>query len=269
MSNTVPNVLLDIDVRTFCGQTAKGNRHKVFVLDRHDPRTFAQLQSLSEKAGVIVIGLSTEGAIPSAYFIYRGNEIKRCGSGNLACAFALNLVHDTATERQLNTVSGPVTLFAGKDLYGYQVLHSTPYIPTASIQLNNCFEVTAEQTILCGNETDYALLVYRREEDLKSLKPNYKEICQSTERALIATAPSDHPDYHYALRYFAPQWGNKEDAATGSAHVVAAPYWGKRLGLTELHSHQASREGGEFWVNLNHRPDEQHLVTLFGHCETE
>ena len=46
-------------------------------------------------------------------------------------------------------------------------------------------------------------------------------------------------------RFFAPGAGIDEDPVTGSAHCLLGPYWGERLGKSELRAHQASARGGE------------------------
>lgn len=63
-------------------------------------------------------------------------------------------------------------------------------------------------------------------------------------RGVIATAPADDGVHDFVSRYFAPAHGVDEDPVTGSAHCTLAPYWGERLGRTELVGRQISQRGG-------------------------
>jgi predicted PhzF superfamily epimerase YddE/YHI9 len=64
------------------------------------------------------------------------------------------------------------------------------------------------------------------------------------------TAKSRRPEYDFVSRYFAPAFGIDEDPVTGSAHCCLAPFWGGRLGKTELTGFQASARGGVVGVRV-------------------
>ena len=63
-------------------------------------------------------------------------------------------------------------------------------------------------------------------------------------RGLIVTAPAHDADHDFVSRYFAPHHGVDEDAVTGSAHCMLAPYWAQVLGRDTLAGRQRSRRGG-------------------------
>lgn len=267
MTTDLADAILDINVSTFCGDHAQGNRHRVLLLEKYTETTLTALEKLSRQIDEVVIGLCLKADIPSASFFQRGHAIQRCGSGNLACAFVLDNLYGLKAHQQIITRDGPIRLLADNGRYGYQTHNRLPYIESALPSFHQCFDRPPDQTLLCGGDTDYIIFVYNRAEALISLQADIQHILKSTERALIATAPSRHADGDYAIRYFAPQWGNNEDAATGSANTVVGPYWGERLGLTELHSYQASPEGGEFWVQLGKPDADCQPITLLGRCQ--
>jgi len=60
----------------------------------------------------------------------------------------------------------------------------------------------------------------------------------------LVTSRAQGKDYDFVSRFFAPGMGIPEDPVTGSAHCYLAPYWGAKLGKTELVGFQASRRGG-------------------------
>jgi|GEM_PF-164015 len=67
---------------------------------------------------------------------------------------------------------------------------------------------------------------------------------QQDNRIVIVTAPADDSRQDFVSRVFAPAHGVDEDAVTGSAHCMLAPYWRDRLGRNPLLGRQLSRRGG-------------------------
>ena len=67
----------------------------------------------------------------------------------------------------------------------------------------------------------------------------------------MVTSQATVPEYDFVSRYFAPGAGIDEDPVTGSAHCCLAPFWGQRLGKTELTGFQASSRGGIVRVRVN------------------
>ena len=63
----------------------------------------------------------------------------------------------------------------------------------------------------------------------------------------------DGKPYHIVSRFFAPWAGIDEDAVTGSAHAVLAPYWKPLLAsqLETLHARQCSPRGGDMEITLS------------------
>jgi len=108
------------------------------------------------------------------------------------------------------------------------------------------------------------LCVFGEEETIHALEPDFRILsglksCQG----VIVTAKTSKIGYHFISRYFAPRLGIDEDHATGSAHCLLAPYWGKRLGKEKLVGFQASPRGAEIRCELK---DDR--VILSGTAET-
>lgn len=108
------------------------------------------------------------------------------------------------------------------------------------------------------------LCVFGEEETVASLEPDFK-ILSGLDSCLgvIVTARTAKIGYHFVSRYFAPSVGINEDHATGSAHCLLAPYWGKKLGKEKLVAYQASPRGAEIRCELK---DDR--VILSGAAET-
>ncbi len=79
---------------------------------------------------------------------------------------------------------------------------------------------------------------------VRGLQPNLAAIAALDTRAVIVTAPGDHPGVDCVSRVFAPNVGIAEDPVTGSAHCTLAEFWGERTGRTTLVGEQASARGG-------------------------
>ncbi|HYA16046.1 MAG TPA: PhzF family phenazine biosynthesis protein [Bryobacteraceae bacterium] len=97
------------------------------------------------------------------------------------------------------------------------------------------------------NQFDY-LVEVADEATLRTLQPNHHLLRQIPVRGVIATAKGR--EYDFVSRFFAPGSGIDEDPVTGSAHTALAPFWGARLGRTEMTGYQASARGGVVKVRL-------------------
>jgi len=93
------------------------------------------------------------------------------------------------------------------------------------------------------NQFDY-LVEVESAAALRAAAPDHSRLRKLPVRGVIVTARSDRPEFDFISRFFAPGAGVDEDPVTGSAHVCLAPYWGKRLGKSEMVAFQASARGG-------------------------
>ncbi|HUT48712.1 MAG TPA: PhzF family phenazine biosynthesis protein [Alphaproteobacteria bacterium] len=86
------------------------------------------------------------------------------------------------------------------------------------------------------------LAVFASEAEVAALAPDMAAVAALDCMGLIATAPGEQCDF--VSRFFAPKMGVPEDPVTGSAHCTLIPYWGGRLGKTEMLARQISARGG-------------------------
>jgi predicted PhzF superfamily epimerase YddE/YHI9 len=94
------------------------------------------------------------------------------------------------------------------------------------------------------------LLELASEDEVKGLRPDFKSLAALIERGVIVTSRSSTAGYDFVSRFFGPAVGIDEDPATGSSHCCLAPFWGERLGKTEMRGYQASTRGGFIGVRL-------------------
>jgi PhzF family phenazine biosynthesis protein len=95
---------------------------------------------------------------------------------------------------------------------------------------------------------DNYFAVFEKEEEVKSLRPDFRLLEELHPAGVAVTAPGK--DCDFVSRYFAPSYGIPEDPVTGSTHCSLAPYWAKRLRKTKLHARQISERGGELWCEV-------------------
>jgi PhzF family phenazine biosynthesis protein len=93
---------------------------------------------------------------------------------------------------------------------------------------------------------NYLLAVFPKEEDVRTLQPNFPMLASGD--PVCCTAPGDAPDVDFVSRFFAPSHGIDEDPVTGSSHCILTPYWSRRLNKKTLHARQISARGGELWL---------------------
>jgi predicted PhzF superfamily epimerase YddE/YHI9 len=95
-----------------------------------------------------------------------------------------------------------------------------------------------------GGPSGYWLLELADTSALQALQPDFSALTAATERALIVTARAMQADGPGCVfRYFAPQYGTPEDAATGSAAVQLAAFWSSRLARERFTAVQLSPQG--------------------------
>jgi PhzF family phenazine biosynthesis protein len=97
------------------------------------------------------------------------------------------------------------------------------------------------------NQFDY-LVEVADEATLRALRPNHHLLRQLPVRGVIVTCRGK--EFDFVSRFFAPGAGVDEDPVTGSAHTALAPFWGERLGKTEMTGYQASARGGVVKVRV-------------------
>lgn len=108
----------------------------------------------------------------------------------------------------------------------------------------------AAPVAVAKNVFDYMVEI-ESEEELRALKPDHSALRKIPVRGVIVTARSSNPDFDFVSRFFAPGSGVDEDPVTGSTHTALGPYWGAKLGKTEMTGFQASARGGVVRIRLN------------------
>lgn len=166
-------------------------------------------------------------------------EVDLCGHATLASAHVLfsHLGYDQAAVR-FDTRSGRLTVSregAGL-IMDFPAAMPEPVEPPPLLG-----EALGRPPLAVLAASDY-VAVYRSEEDIRALTPDFARLATLDRRGVIATAPGREVDF--VSRRFFPSLRINEDPVTGSAHCELAPYWARELGRNRLQARQLSRRGG-------------------------
>ena len=249
-----------VQVDAFTAKPFSGNPAAVCVLpDPADEKWMANVameMNLSETAF-----LYPDGDGYRLRWLTPAIEVDLCGHATLASAHVLwteGYLEPKQTAR-FHTKSGLLTC----ELRGDWIEMNFP------AKLEQAAEPPAQLAESLGTELKYVgrnqfdyLVEVADEQTLRELKPQHGLLRELPVRGVIATAAGSG-EFDFVSRFFAPGSGIDEDPVTGSAHCALAPFWGARLGKTEMTGYQASPRGGVVKVRL-----EGDRVVLMGQAVT-
>jgi PhzF family phenazine biosynthesis protein len=184
-------------------------------------------------------------------------EVDLCGHATLASAHVLwtegHLPPDTPA--RFVTRSGPLTAVLRE---GWIELDfpatptgaacpgpvGTPADPAA------LSEVVRAPVVAAGFSKFDLLVELGSERAVLDVAPDMARLAALPVRGVIVTARAETPGVDFVSRFFAPNVGVDEDPVCGSAHCCLGPYWGKKLGKSDLVAHQVSARGGVLRIGL-------------------
>lgn len=188
-------------------------------------------------------------------------EVDLCGHATLASAHVLfNHLDYKNTVIEFSSKSGQ--LIVGRDHGRIFLDFPADFSDPASMPEGLSEALGLEPLISYKGKTDY-MLIYRDEEEIRNIKPNFTRLSEIDARGIIVSAPGKDKDVDFVSRFFAPRVGVNEDPVTGSAHTTLIPYWSRQLVKTEMKARQLSARGGELWVSMK-----GNRVEISGHCVT-
>ncbi|OLP18163.1 hypothetical protein BST81_14195 [Leptolyngbya sp. 'hensonii'] len=232
-----------VQVDTFTDRPFAGNPAAVCVLPQREPddwmQTVAQEMNLSETAFLLqqVDGYNLRWFTPAV-------EVDLCGHATLASAHVLwsEGYLPLNTPARFFTRSGLLTAQRQGDWIELDFPATVAAAVSPLPDLESALGVTA--TFVGKNSFDY-LIEVESAEVLRAIQPDFARLrTLGGLRGVIVTSASDHPEYDFLSRFFAPGVGIDEDPVTGSAHCCLGPYWRDRLHKDEFTAYQASARGG-------------------------
>jgi PhzF family phenazine biosynthesis protein len=235
-----------VQVDAFTAKPFAGNPAAVCVLDGPADeawmRDVASEMNLSETAF-----LHPEDRGYRLRWLTPAIEVDLCGHATLASAHVLwedkHLAVDE--EARFHTRSGLLTCSRQGDWI--EMNFPAKLAGTADAPPQMAEALGADILYTGRNQFDY-LIEVKDEATLRGIQPNHHLLRQLPVRGVIVTARGT--EYDFVSRFFAPGAGVDEDPVTGSAHTALAPFWGSRLGKTEMTGFQASARGGVVKVRV-------------------
>ncbi len=242
-------------IDAFADEPFSGNPAAVCLLEREAADSWmgavAAEMNLSETAFVV-----PQGDAFGLRWYTPAIEVKLCGHATLAAAHALwedRRVGAGETIR-FRTASGVLPVRRRGNLIEMDfpaiasVAAEPPGEALTALGVAPCRVERTEDTD--RHQANYLIELGTRD-DVAAVRPDYRRLGKQGAAGFIVTAPSGNAGHDYVARFFAPAFGIDEDPVTGSAHSLLGPYWGARLGRTELTGYQASARGGVVHVRLD------------------
>jgi len=184
------------------------------------------------------------------------NEIKRCGHGTLAAAKCL-INHFNYCPKVFVSSSDELFNINIKRQKAHLKLQTLSFYKTNYTKdLTTLFSLPIKATYSSANKNGYTVLLFDSKEDLENLQVDFNGLAKAHNNAVIALSMlsfnNEKAVAHF--RYFAPQFGVNEDAATGSAVSVIAPITFRLTGLNKVKLLQKSSNGAllQFIYNNAH-----------------
>ena len=173
-------------------------------------------------------------------------EIDLCGHATLAAAHVMfsdmNLKDDNI---EFTTITGDIL----KVVINNNILSMNFPSYEPKIINQNLEEISVGLDVLPTSFLyhNYGLAVFKNEEEIIKIKPNFSALVNLPYNGIIATAPGENVDF--VSRFFGPKLGINEDPVTGGAHCELIPYWSKRLNKKDMIARQLSKRGGELYCS--------------------
>ena len=231
-------------IDAFATKLFEGNPAAVCPLDEWLPDEI--MQSIAEENNLS----------ETAFFVPKGNgfhirwftpasEVDLCGHATLAAAYVLfNILGYKKDKIEFDSKSGILAVTKDNE----SLIMDFPAQPPVSCdipkEIVKAFNIAP---IECLKSEDY-IVVFEREIDIESAKPDFEQLKKLNLRGVIITAKSTR--YDFVARFFAPKYGIPEDPVTGFAYTQLAPYWASMIGSKRFSVKQMSSRGGELTCEI-------------------
>lgn len=180
-------------------------------------------------------------------------ELQLCGHATLAAAYVVLklLTPDLNTARFCTRFRGSLTMRKEGDRLSMDLPAKTAKAcaPVPAVLQALRVPLQSSEIVDFQQANDTYILVLQSSTAVQHTRPDFALLEKLHPSVALITAEADDEDF--VCRYFAPSYGVPEDAVTGSAQCVLAPYWSNRLGKLEMRAKQLSERGGELWCEMN------------------
>lgn len=171
-------------------------------------------------------------------------EVTLCGHATLAAARVLFDLGAAETMCGFETLSGRLTVERDAE---EQLWMDFPTKRVSCLSPSPALKALFPGMLQLGqNDLDYRVIEVATADEVRAYQPDASRLrAQADVFGFVLTAKADtDAEEDFVSRFFAPGAGVSEDPVTGSAHCSLFPYWGERLGKSQLIARQLSARGG-------------------------
>jgi PhzF family phenazine biosynthesis protein len=231
-------------IDAFASELFEGNPAAVCPLEEWLPdktmQSIAEENNLSETAFFV----PTANGFHIRWFTPK-DEVDLCGHATLATAYVLyDILGYKRDKIEFDSRSGLLLVTKDNERIVMDFPAQPPVLCDIPKEVIKAFDIAP---IECLKSEDY-IVVFEREIDILSAKPNLGQLTKLDLRGVIITAKSSR--YDFVARFFAPKYGVPEDPVTGSAYTQLAPYWASKIGSKRFSVKQVSSRGGELTCEI-------------------
>lgn len=238
-------------IDAFTDTVFRGNQAAVIATESWLPddimQSIAAENNLSETAFLVKENPTTYGI----RWFSPISEIAFCGHATLASAFVL--FNRNPENEVFNFKADAVGILPVTKNSDYTLTMNFPNMapdPVTEVPREIQEGLSIQPAELYRNKQAY-FVIYNSEKDVLSVERNNEILKRLKPYDVVVTSRSESPEYDFISRYFWPANGGDEDPVTGSIHTGLAPFWGSRLGKSELTAFQASKRGGVLKCQLD------------------
>lgn len=227
-------------VDAFSERPFEGNAAAVCVLENWLPDTLllkmAQQHNQSETAFVV----QQPSGFALRWFTTR-QEVNLCGHATLATAHVIfQQLHYPERTIRFETASGQLTVTRDGEWL------------TLDFPMGETQPATPPSDMLAAlGITDYLharkgrawIIELENRQQVEAVTPNISAMIPGEHKVAITSRGDDA--YDFVSRFFSPGEAVWEDPVTGSSHTMLIPYWGDKLGKTQMLARQVSARGGD------------------------
>ncbi len=242
-----PITLYQVDA--FTSEPFKGNPAGVCILEKEMPEEW--MQNVAAEIHVSETAFITEGknGYKIRYFTPE-SEVPLCGHATLSSAHIIyeTGVADRKQEIIFMSKAGELKIRTS----GKWVTMNFPAYSLDPVRIPDGIEkiIGTRPSELYRTGHGWTFALFKDENEVRNIKPDFKAMKNSEFGDLIITAPSDDKNFDFCVRCFVPALGIDEDPVTGSAHCSLVPFWNMKTGRKEFVSHQVSKRGGVLKVAM-------------------
>lgn len=236
-------------VDAFTDEVFKGNYAAVIITNEPLPEKLMQAIATENNLSETAFACRLKEAHYALRWFSPVTEIDFCGHATLATAFVIfrqspalqHLVFSSKSVGDLSADRNP----NGEIEMSFPNRKPEPIQQIPQALLDGLSKKPKE--VLRNQQAYFA--IYDRDSDVFQLQSSSHDLAKLAPYDVVVTAPSDSVDF--VSRYFWPANGGDEDPVTGSIHAGLAPFWGERLGKTQMTAYQASQRGGLLKCSLD------------------